>query len=149
MENDKIAKENHAFFFVAVGMALCDPSADAAVVHSFYQNGKSQYEIENDAYPGCMRINSVDVMDMHLHECLAEKVHKGILSEVALKIPFVDIGGKLNDELEIIHDKYRFNFRITTYEPNRDHEFELINNHIDLSDNDQIGRVVEMIISPL
>lgn len=149
MENDQIAKDNHAFFYVAVGMALCSAAADAAVVHSFFQNGKSQCEIDSASYPGCMHINSADVVDMHLCGCLAEKVHKGILGEVAMKIPLDGIKGELNDKAEIIHDKYRFSFAITNYARDRDHDFELVENNISLPEDEHLGRVVELRISPL
>lgn len=147
MKLDKIARDNHAFFFAAVGMALCSPSAKEALLQSLYGDGLMQYGIEQGEQSGYLRIDSTDIINQCSHGSLAERVREGVLAKVAMKIPYGGIVGDLNDKAEVIQGSYKFSFQIAQYERDRDHEFEMVDDPSLLPDDEQLGRLVEMKIT--
>ena len=147
MDMNKVARDNHAFFFAAVGMALCSPSAKEALLRSLYDNGSMQYGIEQGEQSGYLRIDSTDIISQCSHGSLAEKVHEGILGKVAMKIPYDGIKGELNEEAEVIQGIYKFSFKIIQYERDREHGFEMVDSPSSLPEDEQLGRLVEMKIT--
>lgn len=143
MEMDKVARDNHAFYYVTIGMVLCEERAKSVVLSSLYnREGTAQLGIECGDRSGYLRVDSSDVVQQCSQGCLAEKIQSGILGKIARQISFGGIKGKLNDEAEAIHDSFKFIFKITEYERDSKHGFEKVEDLLTIPSNEKLGRLV-------
>ena len=142
MDPSKIAKENHAFFFIAVGMAMCKSNFVSAVLDSFYE--PALYGIENSMNSGYVRIDSTDIEKFQAG--FIDAVRAGILGKVAREVPY-SVRGELNTEAEVIHGIYKFSFRVSQYERDGEHNFEIVEDLTFLPNDEKIGRLVELKIT--
>ena len=141
MDPSKIAKENHAFFFIAVGMAMCKSNFVSAVLDSFYE--PALYGIENSMNSGYVRIDSTNIISK-FQAGFIDAVRAGILGKVARDVPY-SVRGELNTEAEVIHGIYKFSFRVSQYERDGEHNFEIVDDQTLLPDDERIGRLDEEI----
>jgi len=156
MKPEIIARMNHAFYFGAVGMELCGSDAFDAVKYSLDHEGKALMGIEIGDLSGYLEIDTTALIsdypdDKQLARAFASAVNDRILGRVAHKIPYGKvIKGDLNDEVEIVEGIYKFNFKITKYERDRNHDCVLVDDPETLSsipDDEILGRNVELKIT--
>ena len=146
-----IAKGNHAMYFGVLGMSLCSTNAIDATIGSINNGGKAQFGIERGGFSGYLSINTTDIISNYSHGCLMRALNDGILGRVAHQIPYGDvIKGKLNEEVEVLEGLYKFSFKITKYERDRDHDCEMIDDLEKLDaipDGENLSRVIELTIT--
>ena len=143
MDQNKLAKENHAFFFTAVGMAMCKSNFVSAVLDSFYE--PALYGIEGPINSGYVRVDSTDIKSK-FQAGFVDAVHAGILGKIARDVPY-SVRGELNTEAEVIHGIYKFSFRVSQYERDGEHNFEIVDDPTFLPNDERIGRLVELKIT--
>ena len=149
MTPDKVARENHEFYYVAVAMSLCStafPDFGQAVVHSLYdESGLAQFGVEFSHYSGYIRIDTSQIGEC-FREGLANEVWSGIFGRMACAIPS-SISGEMNTEVVLREGIYRFTFKIAQYERDAEHGWEIIDDPIPLPDDEKLGRVVNLCIT--
>ncbi len=144
MDMNQVAKDNHAFYYCAVGLEMCSELFAQAVYYSFDE--PTLYGITGGNQPGYINVDSTDIKNMCTHGSFKDAVRDGILNKVANKIPN-SITGILNTKVLIIEDIYRFSFCITKYERNREYGFEIVEDPSSLPTNEQLGRLVNLKIT--
>jgi hypothetical protein len=145
MEKETIISGNHSFFLVAVGMSLCDQLCDQAFLSSLFGEGTAQHGIERGDYSGYLRINTTDIITNGRNCDLANEVKEGnLLGKLASKLLASEKKGELSDEAEVNMEGYRFRFKITNYERDREHDFQIVEDLSLLPEEEVIGRFVEL-----
>lgn len=142
MDANKIASDNHAFFYVAVGQHMCAEDFKSAVMGSFYE--PALYGIKDAGFSGYINIDCADIRERCSHGSFADAVRNGIFGKAAMKLPR-SIKGEMNAEAEIIIDHWKFSFTISKYERDSAHDFEMVQNPLMLpGDNERLGRFVDL-----
>ncbi len=144
MDADLIARDNHAFFCAAVAPRMCGSDFGSAALHSF--DAPAQLGIETVTFFGYVRIDSADIERNCSRGGFSDAVYRGVFGDVAIRLPRA-ITGELNTEAEVIVDCFRFNFRISRYERDFDHGFEIVENPLFLPKNESLGRFVDLKIT--
>ena len=140
MNADQVARDNHTFYYVTVAMAMCDELFASAVIHSFDE--PAQYGVmANGRFGGYIRVDSTDVK----YRC-SPKILANLLDRLITKIPDA-ITGEMNTDVVIIDDYFKFSFKITKYERNGEHSFEMVEDPTPLPDEEQLGRFVDLKIT--
>ena len=144
MDANQVARDNHAFFYVAVGQSMCEEVFAVAILHSFDE--PAQYGIESDNFSGYIRIDSTDIKKNCTHENFANAMRQGICGDVAMRIPR-SLTGEMNTEVVVTHGIYKFSFKISKYERDSNHDFEEVEDPLSLPDGERLGRFVELKIT--
>lgn len=152
MDANKIAKDNHMFYYVAVGQRMCDGDFTSATQESFFE--PAQCSIEGDNFSGYIRIDSTNIIKPDskgseresLRKSFMSAVHQGICGSVAMRIPR-SITGEMNTEAVVTHGIYKFSFKISKYERDSDHDFEEVKDPLPLPDGERLGRFVDLKIT--
>lgn len=140
MDANQVARDNHAFYYVAVAMAMCDDLFASAVVNSFDE--PAQYGVPMDGrLGGYIRVNSIDIK----HQC-SPKILANLLDRLVMKIPDA-ITGKMNTDVVLVDGYFKFSFKITKYERGGEHNFEMVDDPLPLPDGEQLGRFVDLKIT--
>lgn len=148
MEAAKIARGNYAFFYVGVGMALCGEDFQQIVRESIYASDNiAQFSICGAMYEGYIQVDSGDVVRNCSHGSLCDDQDlRDLLGKVARKIAR-SVKGEMNTDATVTGDGYMFDFKITKYERDKAHDFEIVGNPLLLPDDEILGRFVELKIS--
>lgn len=144
MDTNQIARDNHAFFYVAVAGSLCDEVFAGAVLHSFDE--PAQYGVEGDHFSGYIRIDGTDIKKNRTHGSFADAVRQGICGRVAMRIPR-SITGEMNTEAVVTYGIYKFSFKISKYERDGDNDFAIVEDPLPLPDSEQLSRFVDLKIT--
>ena len=144
MNANEVGIENHAFFYVGVGLVMTRPDFASAVRDSFER--PVQYAMANSKYDGYILIDTSNVVMNCTHGGLSDDMRAGLLGNIVMKLPNA-IGGEMNTEASVTHDIYRFDFKITKYERDNTHNFEMVEDPLILPRNEELGRYVELTIS--
>jgi hypothetical protein len=156
MEKHTIISGNQAFFCVAIGMTMFLDDFASAVFRSF--NETVQYGIEKGEYSGYIVIDSTNVRDDSkdigfveaARNIFAEDINNGLIKKIAYDLPY-SIGGELADKAKVTSGIYKFSFKISKYERDGKHRFEMVKDPSHLPDKERLGRLVRLniaIISP-
>lgn len=141
MDAAQIARDNQAFYQVAVPINLCKRAFASAVLDSFDQ--PAQYALESGVYSGYIRIDATDIRLNCSHGSFRDEVLGGLLGKVAMEFPR-DPTGDLKTDIVLVHDIWEFSFEITRYERDSEHEYEMVEDPLPLPDDEEIGRFVEL-----
>ncbi|MEI6649850.1 MAG: hypothetical protein WCL23_00255 [Candidatus Moraniibacteriota bacterium] len=108
----------------------------------------AQYGIEDDSFSGYILIDATDISKKGYRSDFINKV-KGdvnICGQVSRKIAG-SVTGDMNTDAEVTIDSYRFQFKITKYERDRDHEWVMVEDPLPLPEEEVLGRFVELTIT--
>ena len=94
---------------------------------------------------GYIRVDSTAIGKEFLHGFI-NAVQEGLIGEIVKNIPH-SVLGELNEKTEVIQGIYRFSFKISGYERDSEHSFEVVDDPIILPENERIGRVVDLKIT--
>lgn len=146
MTPDKVARENHAFYYVAVAMSLCEGTFNEAVLDSIHNDDRlAQFGIETFRFSGYIRIDTSQIGEC-FRQGLANEVWSGIIGRMVCAIPS-SISGEMNTEVVLREGIYRFTFKIAQYERDAEHGWEIIDDPLPLPDDEKLGRVVNLCIT--
>ena len=142
MDPNKIARDNHKFYYIDVGFGMC--SHDFQIVLNTATIDKTALFYLGEGY---IQINCTDIKNEDELYTLRHKVAISLLSQVTQKIS-QSIGGELNSEVEITTmDNFVFSFKITMYERDSAHCYEMVTDLTDIPEDEELGRFVELHIS--
>lgn len=164
MKKITIARDNHATFYVAVGMAMCQENFISAIDDAqHYESCKSLFPFKSGDYGGYLEIDLNEIksacymagsllgiideikLNDAFHECI-HGINSGLLFEVATRVPN-SIRGELNELVEICAGIYKFAFKITKYERDNEHSFEIVEDLSSIPEDEKIERFIELKIS--
>ena len=144
MDANRVARDNHAFYYVAVAMSMYEKNFATAVLNSFDE--PALFGVEGGSYTGYIHIDSTDIKRNCSHGSFADEIRDGIISKVAMKIPQT-IAGEMNTEVTVTQGIWKFSYKITKYERGSEHVFGPIDNPLSLPDGEMLGRFVELRIT--
>jgi hypothetical protein len=152
MEKHTIISGNQAFFCVAIGMAMFMDDFSSAVFQSFDE--PVQYAIETREYSGYVFIDSTNIKNYckdkksaeEMRKSFANEINNRLIKKIAYDLPY-SIKGELADKAKITVGIYRFNFKISKYERDGAHRFEMIKDPSHLPDKERLGRLVRLNIA--
>ncbi len=145
MDKSEIIRGNQGFFCVAVGLTICNKDFPSAVLQSL-SDEQVQYGIEMENYSGYILIDSTEIIREFSQRSFADEVQNGILRTLSYELTS-RICGELADEAEVAIRGYKFKFKISRYERDMDHVFEVIDNPSRLPNGERIGRFVDLKIT--
>ena len=119
MDKGIILRGNHAFFFAAVGMAMCSHDVFEAVFSSLNNDGKAQVGIERGSYSGYLAIDATDIIRNCSHGCLMRDLNERILTEVGNQIPYGNLVYQLMVVFKDLFNKALFSWWIGVKEVNK------------------------------
>jgi hypothetical protein len=147
MDKNKIARDNHAFYYVVVGQVLCSDEFTLKIIGGIDES--VLYGIEDDTRDTCtgyIEVDTSDIVDNSVQDTFVDDLRNDLLGKVALKIP-QSIQGELNTDVVIAYHKWVFTFNITLYERDGTHRFELVEDPTPLPNKEKLGRIVRMTVS--
>jgi|GEM_PF-1399001 len=146
MDMLQVAKDNHAFYFLAVGMAMCEDAFSKAVLESVFSEHKGLYAVEYATYSGYISIDTADIKKQYSQSALADAVRKGVFGDISMKIPY-SVKGELNTDVEVTAGIFNFGFNISKYERDSEHNFEMVDDLSLLPEEERLGRFVSLKIT--
>lgn len=138
-----VARGNHAFYYLFAGMVMLGDDFVRAFLTSLTEERLVLFGIELSDHSGYIEIDTSDIIDQRSRGSMGGDARNGLLSEVAFKIPSA-ITGEMNTDVTIDYGIYRFSFRITKYERDGDHGFELIEDPTQAEKGERLGRFVAL-----
>jgi len=144
MDMNQVARDNHAFYYLAVGFEIGSELFAQAVSHSFDE--PALYSVLDEDYSGYINVDSTDIERNRTRGGFMDEVREGILGTVGMRI-LSCITGELNTEVEIIEGIYKFTFTISKYERDGEHRFEPVDDPNSLPDGEKIGRFCDLKIT--
>lgn len=144
MNKNQIAQGNLAFFLHVVGLHITTKEFASAVLQSFDE--PVLYGIEDGDYSGYISVDSRNIKNNCSHGSFGDAVRGQIFNFVSMKL-LRSVTGEMNTEAVIVHDIYQFDCKITKYERDNAHHFEVVDNPLLLPDDEHLGRFVELKIT--
>ncbi len=149
MDTEKIGAGNLLFYTEAVVAYLSGPDFAQAAFKSLYE--PVLCGMEAGAHCGYLHVDARQINRFCSSGSFADAIRKGLLHWIVRRIErLFQANGALNTEATIVDGIWKFDFRITRYERDSDHRFEVIEDAAflaDVPDDERLGRYVELKIS--
>lgn len=139
----EIARGNHAFYYVVVGMTMCSGDFTSAFIGCLLDDGHVLFPVEHSSFSGYIAIDTTDIRHNCSHGGMVDDVRNGLLGRIALKMPRGAMG-EMNTGVTLVDGMYQLAFMITQYERDQAHSFELIKDPALSVDGERLGRYVEL-----
>jgi hypothetical protein len=145
MDSITVARNNRLFYYVPVMMSMIKNAFLKVTLHSV--TNPALYGIEYDDFSGYVLIDATDIPDEWKSDFMDKvKGDYDICGQVSRKIAG-SVTGDMNTDAEVAIDSYRFCFRITKYERDRNHEWVMVEDPLSLPEEEALGRFVELTIT--
>ena len=143
---DRVARDNHACYLTAVGPTLCSSDFKKEILNSPEYGYNIRYGNISAGDLSCIIVDCSNLDVFSSFGSFATKVKEGILGQVATRA-LCELTGNLNEKAVIEDSGFKFNFEIIEYERDSTHNFEIINDPMQVPVEENLARIVKLSIT--
>ena len=146
MDENQGMMADYEFYVVAVGLTLCK-SNFAKMLQSISESGFNlQYGIEMENYIGYLQIDCSHLDVTSTFSYFIKNLEDKILGKVAIGIADI-LRGEPSSKVVFCVDEFQFDFEITEYKRDREHNFQKVRSLTNVPVDEKVGRFVKLVIT--